>query len=461
MPAQMKGVMPRQAKTAGFFEVNDLVLYGKYKNKRGKIVRMFLDSKGHPTVEIEPIPKGRKQNKTMGMFKFWHAPDPVEEKKAMSIASRVAARVQMVAAEAEASGMTADDMVAKLQRELHRFSHMLLNVDKGLKLGGDDSVFVTFSRVPKSAGELDAINSPIQFMLSIRGPRWGQDQPAPAKVKVEQFRGRGIKFRAVTATPEKAIDAIVKFFKSNEDTLLSLAPPEKKAMTSPLIKRILDKVQGTTREARLVKRVIAKAKEAGLGETTERGMVRVHRFRGMFKVWDLTNAGKRGKTVKVMTVSPNIKGDEEAWMDRMESQMEMGGYESYGEVHALFADLLQDFPGEIRINEQTERGVDVIPANVRTLKLEWKVKTKSDPGDAEFRLQATPLDFHLVSSYPFAGGPDKKEVFRQDTIYSPVSKADAKVFYSWAAVNEAELKKMDLDALRKLWGELKIRVDYH
>jgi hypothetical protein len=61
---------------ASYFEVGDIVYFGKYKNKKGKIVRLFLDEKGHPSVEIQPIPQGRKKNKVFGLFKIWHAPPP-------------------------------------------------------------------------------------------------------------------------------------------------------------------------------------------------------------------------------------------------------------------------------------------------------------------------------------------------------------------------------------------------
>lgn len=60
-------------KLAGYFNPGDFVMFGKYKNKAGRIVRLFLDEKGHPAVEIEPIPKGRKQNKVFGLFKMWKA----------------------------------------------------------------------------------------------------------------------------------------------------------------------------------------------------------------------------------------------------------------------------------------------------------------------------------------------------------------------------------------------------
>ncbi len=59
---------------ASYFEPGQTVLYGKYKNALGRIVRLFLDDKGHPAVEIEPIPKGRKKNRVIGLFRIWHAP---------------------------------------------------------------------------------------------------------------------------------------------------------------------------------------------------------------------------------------------------------------------------------------------------------------------------------------------------------------------------------------------------
>lgn len=57
----------------GHFGVGDIVLYGKYKNHRGRIVKFDKDKWGNPTVEVEPIPKGRKQNKVFGLFKIWRA----------------------------------------------------------------------------------------------------------------------------------------------------------------------------------------------------------------------------------------------------------------------------------------------------------------------------------------------------------------------------------------------------
>lgn len=60
-------------KTGKTFELNvaDSVLYGKYKNKPGKITGFGQDPKsGDPTVTIEPVPKGRKQDKEIKLFKI-------------------------------------------------------------------------------------------------------------------------------------------------------------------------------------------------------------------------------------------------------------------------------------------------------------------------------------------------------------------------------------------------------
>lgn len=58
---------------SNYFNPGDLVFFGKYKNKKGVVLRVFKDDRGIPCIEIEPIPKGRKQNKIMGLFNLWHA----------------------------------------------------------------------------------------------------------------------------------------------------------------------------------------------------------------------------------------------------------------------------------------------------------------------------------------------------------------------------------------------------
>jgi len=52
------------------FHVGDYIWYGKYKNKRGKIKGFKKDEKGFDVAIIEPVPKGRKQDKELSVYKF-------------------------------------------------------------------------------------------------------------------------------------------------------------------------------------------------------------------------------------------------------------------------------------------------------------------------------------------------------------------------------------------------------
>lgn len=69
------GICPYRVlvRTAGYFSVGDQIFFGKYKNKRGVILRIFKDERGIPSVEIQPEPQGRKKNRTLGLFNIWHA----------------------------------------------------------------------------------------------------------------------------------------------------------------------------------------------------------------------------------------------------------------------------------------------------------------------------------------------------------------------------------------------------
>jgi hypothetical protein len=53
---------------ASYFNVGDYISFGKFKNKRGKVVKMYLDLRGIPYIEIQPIPKGRKKNRVLGLY---------------------------------------------------------------------------------------------------------------------------------------------------------------------------------------------------------------------------------------------------------------------------------------------------------------------------------------------------------------------------------------------------------
>lgn len=72
-PAQFDREIAQALAESAYFKVGDVVLMGKYKNKRGVVVGFGDDKWGNPTVEVEPIPRGRKQNRIIGLYKIWRA----------------------------------------------------------------------------------------------------------------------------------------------------------------------------------------------------------------------------------------------------------------------------------------------------------------------------------------------------------------------------------------------------
>jgi hypothetical protein len=74
------------AVTAAFFNVGDIVTFGKYQNKRAKVVAFHDDGKGNPMVELEPIPKGKKKNQTIALFKIRRVKD--DKKTAARVVDR-------------------------------------------------------------------------------------------------------------------------------------------------------------------------------------------------------------------------------------------------------------------------------------------------------------------------------------------------------------------------------------
>lgn len=87
MPVHKHLVQLRCARTFSLNE-GDPILYGKYKNKEGLIKGFGVGPKGNPTVIIEPQPKGRKQDKEMGLFRIWQRPAVVDRVATRWLASQ-------------------------------------------------------------------------------------------------------------------------------------------------------------------------------------------------------------------------------------------------------------------------------------------------------------------------------------------------------------------------------------
>lgn len=280
-------------KVASFFEVGDVVLYGKYKNHRGKIVRMFLDEKGNPAIEVEPIPKGRKKNKVMGLFKIWHLPE----------------------------------------RRLNQ-------------------------------------------------------NPTPT----------------VSAnTMDPLTPRVVRAFRNK---------------TSAVI---------------------------GVGDTWENEHYRIHRFRDVIRVWELTNAGKRGKKVQSLALmGSDSKHPMESWALEFQMMARRGAnWDRMRQVAEEAVEIGQG-PGfhRVEVSYSQERGVDVTPGGFKTLKIDGK-KVYIEVDHRDFTVRDKEDQNNLPTCTPAVKGGLKA----------------IPVFYRWVQENEAKIQNM---SFRQVEAEMdKLGIPYH
>lgn len=203
------------------------------------------------------------------------------------------------------------------------------------------------------------------------------------------------------------------------------------------------------------KRVVArflKARGIGLGKTWENDKIRIHRFRDMFHIWDLANAGKRGKKVDKISLGAWTVPNEKEWMEQQSRHLVLNARD-FSSIKRYIEAL---DPAGIEVHRSQERGIDVLPAGTRKIELQWS------SGGTDLRLEADPLDFMVVSSALIGANDKGQGGFRQDTGYHSEKPAGAKRFYGWlASGGEAKVKQMDITALRDLWRELKVPYRYH
>lgn len=272
---------------ASFFNVGDVILFGKYKNKKARILAFGQDAKGNPTVTLEPIPKGRKQNKTLTLFKIWKMPKPVEEKQAMDLTRRIVARYKL----------------------------------SGVEMG-----------------------------------------------------------REVT--------------------------------------------QGT---------------------------VRIHRYSDHFVITDLTNAGLRGKKVRIMNLSLGYGSTQnrKEWLDTMGDTLP--NQDSYEGVKRFVNGLRQDDP-YVLADEREARGVDIEPTGA-------KISVKTNAG---LLIEAAPDNFRVLNRQPMSHPKTKEPMGTfQDTNYYSRDKKGAGVFFAWLKANISRANNFSIQDFQQLWDQAGIKYDYH
>jgi len=174
---------------ASYFDVGSIILYGKWKNHRGRIVGFGADKYGNPTVEIEPIPKGRKSNKILGLYRIWRA-DVKEKALANKVSAlRVASRYIL---SKRNLGKLLNDCLVSLKEG---------NVEPAIQALDSFWVFLDIKELPAEIGSHLLLNAEWLYAL---GPR---DRKHVSEIvrEVKDLRRSLYSYRNQGSIPEKLI----------------------------------------------------------------------------------------------------------------------------------------------------------------------------------------------------------------------------------------------------------------
>lgn len=198
---------------------------------------------------------------------------------------------------------------------------------------------------------------------------------------------------------------------------------------------------------RVIQRHFAQTRRAkiNVGDTYENGNLRVHRYRDSLVLWDLTNAGKRGKKVERVTVTmahwaDRGPADEDKILNSLGAALD--SYDSLARAVSMLKDVLVDYPGSFRLSAYEERGVDVMPAGFEKFTIEGRHVSV----EAEYK------DFRVRNLDDNANEPTCIPAVRGGV-------RDIPVFYRWVKDNEDRIKTMNYRQVLQEMEQLGIR--YH
>jgi hypothetical protein len=173
-------------------------------------------------------------------------------------------------------------------------------------------------------------------------------------------------------------------------------------------------------------------KEAtAVGRGDENKYIRWHRYRSAIRIWDLTNAGKRGKMVEVFALYDLDYGLDEFQQGMVETFAK--GLPKSNFRQALKAAQAMAADGIGKIESSREKGVRVNPAGFKPLEL------------------STP-EFEISSDLQGYSVRDRSDKFNEPACYNR-GKRDVKPFYRWVTDNWPKLKRLTYSQLTSLMSK--------
>jgi len=191
-----------------------------------------------------------------------------------------------------------------------------------------------------------------------------------------------------------------------------------------------------------------------IGSTVETPHVRIHRFADVVRVWDLTNAGKRGRKVDILSFSNYyLQGNDiamakyERWLANAAQGATFKEIERTAE--ALIRELSRTIDYGIELKHWTERGVDVDPPETVSPRVKYTVL---DTPERVITVEAKPSDVSIREVIHRVNDRGERQFYLHDTVVANTrKKRETKTLYKWVVDNERALKgAKTLADIRKL-----------
>lgn len=182
-----------------------------------------------------------------------------------------------------------------------------------------------------------------------------------------------------------------------------------------------------------------------VGETMENGKIRAHRFASAVRVWDLTNAGRRGKNVDIFVMYD---------LDRVKG---------YGDLIDAFTASLRksDYQTALRNAEQVMSTIHAAEGSTWAPKLEKRQEkgVRVDPPGQDPINISTPLLVARIEPQDFFF-KDLTDKYNEPAIMPRKRKRSAtKKVYAWAQQNQDKIQRMSLSEVMDTLRSMK--VDFH
>jgi hypothetical protein len=184
-----------------------------------------------------------------------------------------------------------------------------------------------------------------------------------------------------------------------------------------------------------------------VGTTVETDKLRIHRYADSVVIWDLTNAGRRGKVVDILSVTDiDYLGGNDLAVTKFErwlGQLVKG--QTFEQADRGFKALISELErsGQARLPKahyRNEKGVRIDPPESVAKRLKFTIV---DTPERVMSLEVKPSNISIRETTHRLNDRGERQFYLHDSVVSNTGKKrETKALYNWIVENEGKLKRM-------------------